>query len=90
MNPEIEQLKRQLQELLEWKASRERQQISFPLDLASKNSLGVPTSVGAGSSSLTQSVAVSSTPTNIDVPAAYAGSIIISIEGVSYEIPYIA
>lgn len=36
MNPELEQLKRQVQELMDWKNQRERQQLSYPLDETSR------------------------------------------------------
>lgn len=90
MTPEMQKMQAQIADLLQWKAARERQQISFPLDDASRNSLGVPTFVGAGSSDRTDTVGVAATPTSISVPAAYVGTIIISINGTQYEIPYIA
>lgn len=36
MSPELEQLKKRVDELLKWKADRERQQIVFPLDVQSE------------------------------------------------------
>ena len=39
MDNELEQLKRQVQELQRWKESKERQQIEFPLDQQSKDVL---------------------------------------------------
>lgn len=78
-----------LQELYEWMQQRKTQQLSFPVDDASKNALGVVLGNGAGSGATTQSVAVSSTPTNINVPAAYTGYINIVVDGGQYKIPYI-
>jgi len=76
------------EEMYAWFLARQEQQISFPLDEASKNSLGVVTNGGPGGSSLTQSV-VTSGPT-ATVPAAYQGTIIIESEGEKYEVPYIS
>jgi len=72
-----------------WKATKEVQQISYPLDEASRNSLGVITSDGPGTGTLTQSVTVSSTPTNITVPKAYTGSIILLTEDGAVTVPTI-
>jgi len=71
--------------------ARQVQQIRYPLDEASKNSLGVVTEEGLGSGSLTQSVAIATIPTTfISVPAAYAGYVIFEAGGVKYVIPYTA
>lgn len=86
---DFELLKKQVEELMEWKRQRESQQITIPLDLASRAVIGGAQDAGAGSAALTQSVDVTSTPSSIDVPSAYAGTRIINIDGVRYEIPYI-
>lgn len=79
-----------LEELYADMLARREQQIRFPLDEGSKASLGVPTIIGPGSSALTQSVAVPSTPTNINVPKAYQDTFILNSGGVNYEVPFIA
>lgn len=87
MNEELQQLKLQVQELLDWKKQKEEQQITYPLDVASKNALGAPYSEGAGSTTKTQSVNVTTTPTSITVPAAYVQTFILVVNGVRYEVP---
>jgi hypothetical protein len=44
MNPDIEQLKKDIQELKDWKSMKERQQISYPLDIVSPTVLKDPLS----------------------------------------------
>lgn len=90
MEERIVQLERQLAELTEWVSQRKTQQIAYPLDEASVNALRSPTYVGSGSTGLTRSINIGSTPTTITVPAAYAGSVIIRINGANYIIPYLA
>lgn len=84
MTPEQTQM---LNELYQWMKERRVQQLSYPVDDASKNSIGAAVYVSPGSTLKTQSVAVSSTPTNITVPAAYVQTVVITLEGVQYEIP---
>lgn len=86
MTPEQQ---RQFAEMYAWFKQRQVQQISFPVDEASRNALGVVTRSGPGSSTKTQSVLVSGTPSSITVPAAYAGTIILLADGVPFEIPYL-
>lgn len=86
MNPTPEQL----QELWEWYQARKVQQLSLPVDDASRNALGAAVGVGPGSTATSQSVNISTTPMSISVPAAYAGTEILVINGVQREIPYIA
>ena len=69
--------------------ARQLQQIRFPLDEASKNSLGAVIGDGPGGSALTDNINIGATPTSIDVPAPYTGSIVIIVEGVKYEIGYL-
>jgi hypothetical protein len=76
------------EEMYAWFLERKVQQISYPLDEASRNTLGTVTTDGPGGSSLTQSI-VTSGPT-ATVPAAYVGTIIIDSEGAKYEVPYIS
>lgn len=68
---------------------RQTQQLRYPVDDASKSALGVPIGKGAGSSSTTRSQNVASTPTSFTVPVNPAGTIIIEVEGVLYEIPHL-
>jgi hypothetical protein len=86
---EITNLKQQVQELLDWKAAREHIFISNPLDDISKINIGAAIGNGLGSKTKTQSVAVASTPTNITVPAAYTGTVLLVIGGTTYEVPYL-
>jgi len=87
MQEQLIQLQIQVAELLAWKEGKDVQQISFPLDDASRNSLGVLTVEGTGSATLTQ-VIVTSGPT-ATVPAAYTGSIVLNVEGEFVTIPTI-
>lgn len=86
---ELEQLKAEVAELKKWREERRVQQISYPIDESSRNALGAPSYVGPGSSDLTDTVNIGATPTSIQVPSAYAGTVIIRINGTSYEIPYL-
>lgn len=90
MEQEIQQLRKEVKELQEWKRSRERQQITFPLDIASKTALGAPYGEGSGSATLTQSISLTGNPQSISVPAAYNDTLILVVDGVKYEIPYLA
>jgi len=83
-----EQLK-QHQEMYAWFKERQVQQIAYPLDDASKNSLGVITSDGEGSAPLTQNINIGGTPTVISVPANYQGTVIIEAEGRGYQVPFL-
>lgn len=86
MNPDITKLQAQVAELMAWKAARERQQISLPLDDASKLSSGAYFRVGVGTHALTQVVTDSHGDT-VTVPAAYSGTRFIIAEGEQVEIP---
>lgn len=87
MEQRIRELEMMVAELIDWKRKRSVQQLSYPVDDASRNALGVATVTGRGSAALTQSVLVASTPTSINVPAAYTDTILIVSEGNQYEIP---
>lgn len=75
----------QLAEMWAWYQERKRQQISFPLDEASKNVVGTFQSSHLGSHTLTQVVTDSNGDTST-VPAAYSGTILLD-DG--KEIPYL-
>lgn len=87
MEQRIRELEMMVAELMEWKRKRSVQQLSYPVDDASRNALGVATVTGRGAAALTQSVSVTTTPTSITVPAAYTDTILIVSEGNQYEIP---
>lgn len=84
MTPDERQM---LNELYIWMKERKVQQLALPVDDASRAALGAVTGKGPGSTTKTQSVAVSSTPTNITVPAAYVQTVVVEIDGTQYEIP---
>lgn len=81
MTPTSEQLK----EMWEWYQARKVQQISYPLDDASKASLGVPTSEGPGSTTKTQ--VINTSGATATVPAAYVQTVLVRIDGTQYEFP---
>lgn len=86
MTPEQSQ---KLDELYAWMQERKVQQISYPADDASKNAMGAMVYVSPGNTTKTQTVAVSSTPSNILVPAAYVKTVVVTLDGVQYELPSI-
>jgi len=81
------QLEAQVTLLMEYMNARKIQQISFPLDEASKTSLGVPTSEGAGSTALTENRSLTGNAQTISVPKAYVQTILVRINGALYELP---
>lgn len=86
MTPQEQQM---LRELYEWMQQRKQQQLAFPVDDASRASLGVATGRGAGSTTKTQTLALTGNPQNINVPAAYVQTVVVEIEGSLYEFPSI-
>jgi spore coat protein U-like protein len=82
------QEKQMLQEIYEWMQEKKKQQISYPLDDASRNALGVLSVTGNGASALTQVYTDSNTDTHTG-PKAYADTLIVVFEGAQYEIPYL-
>jgi len=78
---------RKLEEVYQWVQDRKVIQLTTPVDDISKANIGALVYVSPGSTTKTQSVAVSSTPTNINVPAAYAKTVVVSLNGVQYELP---
>jgi hypothetical protein len=83
MQVKIEELTSQVEELLSWKERRETQQLSYPVDDASRNALKAVVSTGTGTSALTQ--ILSGVPGA--VPKAYAKTFFVEIDGVLAEIP---
>lgn len=91
MTPEIAQLQAQVAELLEWKRQRETQQLSFPVDDASRNALSVVTGNGLGSTALTQTYnVIGGGGGAITGPKAYTDTIILLVDGGQYEVPIVA
>lgn len=86
MPPEDRQ---KLNEIYDWMIQKKRQQITLPLDDASRNLLGGVTYDGAGSTATTQVYTDSGSDT-VAAPKAYTGTLLLVIEGVRYEVPYIA
>lgn len=86
MNPTPEQLA----EMFAWYQARKVQALAYPVDDASKNALGVATRVGPGpTSDLTDTITIGAGGGSANVPKAYAGTVLLAIEGANYEIPYI-
>ena len=85
MNPQQLQ---QFNEMYAWFQQRKVQQISFPLDDASKNGMGVPLITGLGSIALTQ-VYVDSGGDTVTGPKAYSDTFILVSGGVQYEVPFL-
>lgn len=72
-----------LRELHAWMLQKKEQQITLPLDDASKSVLGAPLFAGAGNTTLTQTL--SSTPGSIGkIPVR---SVLLLIDGSTYEFP---
>lgn len=87
MEDRLAQLEARIAQLMDWKQAREIQAIPFPLDDASRNTLGIITVGGTSAAGLTQTISVGSTPSNITVPAAYTGKLTLSYEGGSVTVP---
>ena len=85
MTPEERQM---LLELYAWMQARQRQQLSFPVDEASRFALGVPTDRGVGAGSTTQTVNVPSGGGNITVPSTPSGFRILETDGGRFLIPH--
>lgn len=81
--------RRKLNELYDWMNQKKRQQVSFPLDEASRNSilesggLFVPKSLGSFG---TQTIDTSGA--SADVPAQPSGTLVVTWQGVDYELLY--
>lgn len=86
MTPEQQNM---LEEVFNWMQQKKVQQISFPLDDASRNASGFASRVGQGSTTKTQTYTDSNGDT-LTGPKAYLGTVIFLADGTQYEIPYIA
>lgn len=89
MKEQLTRLEQQVKQLLDWMAAKKQQQISRPLDDASRNNIGALYASSGTSKSLTQSVDIDDTPSSIEVPTAYAGTVFVLIDGKVREIPYL-
>lgn len=81
------QLEAQVTVLMQYMNARKVQQISYPLDDASKTSLGVPIGEGPGSTALTENRSLTGNVQTISVPKAYVQTVLVRIDGASYELP---
>lgn len=89
LQAQIADLMNKVNILMEYKEAREEQQISYPLDDASRNTLRAFTRFGPGSKTTTRSQSIGSTPTSITVPVNPTGTVIIEAEGAQFEVPYL-
>lgn len=93
MSPEqfeqFQEMIHKVDELYEFMMQKKEQQISLPLDDASRNILGGVAYDGGGSTTKTQIYTDSNSDTHTG-PKAYAGTILLLVDGVRYEVPYIA
>lgn len=87
MNPQQLQ---QFNEMYAWFQQRKQQQLSYPVDDASRNALGTPLIDGLGSISLTQVYNVSGgAGGTVTAPKAYSDTFILVSGGVQYEVPFL-
>lgn len=75
-----------LQELYAWMQEKKNQQLSCPVDDASRNALGAVVVTGAGSTAKTQ-VYTDSHGDTVTAPKAYAQTFILVSNGIQYEVP---
>lgn len=85
---ELQQLKEQVAELMEWKQQREVVQLSYPVDDTSRQNLRAITTSGSGSHPLTQNITVPVGGSSFNVPAAFTGTIFLETSDGRKEIPY--
>jgi len=86
MTPEQDTM---LREVYAWMLERKEQQIQGPLDDISHSLLRAPKYDGDGGSGLTDTISIGPGGGSATVPQAYAGTILLSVEGQQREIPYI-
>lgn len=79
----------QQRELWDWYQARRVQQLSYPVDEATKAAIEAATDAGPGSTGLTQSIGLTGDPQSITVPRGYMGTRIIKLGGADFEIPYL-
>lgn len=85
MTPEEKQM---LTELYEWMQQRKVQQLSYPVDDASRGAMRALTASSGTSSALTQEY-TDNGGDKVIAPKAYAGTTFVSVDGVIREIPYL-
>lgn len=90
LQAQVAELTLNVNTLMQYMRAREIQQISFPLDDASRSTLRAFTRFGPGSTTPTRSQSIPSTPTSITVPVNPIGTVIIEAEGQQYEVPYLS
>lgn len=83
---DLELLKAQVAELMEWKRERTLQQLRYPVDEVSKSALGAAVYVGVGSTTKTQAY-VDSRGDSVTAPKAYAQTVLLLANGTQYEFP---
>lgn len=87
-----EEEKTMLNEVYDWVQKRKIQQIAYPIDDASLSTIleriGILTSTGTSTSTLTQVYTDSGTDT-VTAPKAYSGRLKIIVNGVEYQVPYL-
>lgn len=89
MEDRLKKLEEQVATLVQWMDARKVQQLSYPVDDASKSALGVPVGRGTGNGDTTQVVSIPAGGGSATVPANPSGTVLLQIEGVVYEIPYL-
>lgn len=83
MTPDEKQM---LTELYQWMKEKKIQQLSLPVDDASKNALGASIVTGSGSTAKTQ-VYTTGLGDTVTAPKAYAQTFVMVANGVIYEVP---
>ena len=74
-------------EIYHWMQQKKRQQISNPLDIASRAVIGAVSSAGAGNSNLRDELNLDGEAQTIEIPAYYSSSRLIRLGGETVEIP---
>jgi len=84
---EFNLMKSSVEALLEWKLQKTDQQITYPIDEASKNTLGALTVEGTGNANPDETINVPSTPATFQVPASPSGTLLVrGQDGAIYEL----
>lgn len=82
--------KRMLREIYAWMQLKKRQQITLPVDAASKAALGALIGGSIGTSDLTDTITIGAGGGSADVPKAYAGTFWIIDGGTQKEVPFLS
>lgn len=88
MQAQIAQMAEQIGQLLMWQRARIQQQLTDPVDDISRRALRAVTDAGFGSSAVTRSQAISSTPTSITVPTNPVGTLLLDCGSGVFEVPH--